>query len=241
MAITLNVAATPAFEAGGATQDRLESASVTIAANTDRVLMVGVLSGAGTPVDPSAVRWGGSGGTALTQVGATVDCGANVKLSLWRLIAPNATTSTIHVTWGSSQDERAIVAACYDGVDQTTPLRASSSATGHSTTPSINATSVSGDWVVDAIGFLDTGGGAQTIAVGANQTSHGEVEGANLTYEALGHSHEVATGVSTTMSWTTSGGAVDWGIIAAALIPSTGGGGGSTLRKNSLMRLGVGR
>ena len=225
MAITFDVAATPVFSATASTT--LETAAFTIA-GSDRCLVVAVLSGAGTPVNPSAVKWGGSGGVSLTQIGSTVDVGANVKVSIWRLAAPATGSSTVHVTWGSAQDERAIVAANYNGVDQTTVNRTAVTATGSGVDPTATVTdtnSQADDWVVDGVGILDLGGLAPLLAVGAGQTSRGEVEGANLTYEALGTSNEPATGANTVMSWAVDSntGNVSWGIIAASLIPSTGG------------------
>jgi hypothetical protein len=209
---------------GAAAITTLESASFTVGSGSDRILMVGVLSGAGTPVDPSAVKWGGSSGTSLTQVGATVNIGSNVKLSLWRLVNPSAGASTIHVTWGSAQDERALVAASYTGVDQTTPLGTAATATGASSSAiTVNVSSAAGDLVVDAAGFLDDGGANRTLAVGADQTSRAEVEGADLGFEGLGMSEE-AGAATVTMSWTISAAVNAWGTIGVALKPAAGGG-----------------
>lgn len=219
-------APTPGFSTAGVTSLTTGSFAVS---GTNRLLIVGVLSGAGTPLNPSAVKWGGSGGTAMTQVGTTIDIGSNVKLSMWRLIAPTIQTSTAYVSWASGQDETAIVAACYEGVDQTTPLRTASTATAvapaSTTAVSVSPVSVAGDIVVDVAGFLDGDGNALTLAVGAGQTSHGEVEGANLSFEGLGTSEKTATTTTTAMAWTISGiPQTGWGTIAAALIASVGGG-----------------
>lgn len=226
-AIAFDVQATPAFSTANVTT--LSTAAFTIA-GANRLLVVGVLSGAGTPVNPVSVKWPSSGGTALTQIGTTLVLGGNVRLSFWALKAPATGSGQVVVDWGTNQDETGIVAASYTGVDQTTTFRSSgtpNTATGTDTTPTVAVTSVSGDWVVDAVGFLDNGGSSLTLTVGASQTSHGEVEGANLAFEGLGTSHEVASGVSTTMSWTRSGGgSINWGIIGISLIPDAGGGGG---------------
>lgn len=207
-----------AFSASASTT--LETASWAVG-GSNRYLLVFVGSGAGTPVDPSAVKWGGSGGTSLTQKGSTLNMGTNAKWSCWELIAPTAQTSTVHVTWGSSQDERWIIAISFTTTDQTTPTRTVATATGTSTAPSVNATSVSGDLVVDGVAFLDTDGGSRTLTVGASQTSRQEIEGADLVYEGAGVSTEAATGTSTTMSWSMSGsGGRPWATFAMALIES---------------------
>lgn len=228
MAIAFDAAATPKFSA--ANVSNLTTAAFTIA-GANRVLIVAVLSGAGTPLAPNAVKWGGSGGTSLTQIGSTVDINANCKLSLWQLVAPATGSNTVYVSWASAQDETAIVAASYTGVDQSTPVRTPVSATGTDEFTAVTVTSVAADYVVDGVGFIDSNGAAMTMVVDAGQTSHGEVEGANLSYEGLGTSHEVAAGTSTTMNWTLSQNGAAWGQIAVALVPSTGGAASSILRQ----------
>lgn len=231
MATTFDAAATPTFSAANVAS--LTSPSWTLT-GSNLYVHAGVLSGANTPVDPSAVKVGGSGGTAMTQKGATQNVGANVKVSAWGLANAPAGSTTSYVSWASNQDETALVAASYAGVDTSTPNRTVATATGSNATPSVAATSVSGDLVVDVAGFLDGNGAALTLTVGASQTSHGEVEGANLTFEGLGTSHEAATTTSTTMSWTISGTPQQgWATIAYALIPSTGGGGVITTKTMS--------
>lgn len=220
----------------GATYDNSSQAFDTVANTTlatasfaiggsNRYLLVCVGSGAGTPVDPSAVKWGGSGGTSLTQKGTTLAMGANAKWSAWELIAPTAQTSTVHVTWPSAQDERWILAVSFAGVDQTTPTRTLATATGTGGTPTftmtVNATSQSGDLVADCAAFANANSDSATLAVNGSQTSRQEVEGAALVYEGGGASTLTASGASTTMAWTVSGTSAsvqNWGTFAMALI-----------------------
>jgi hypothetical protein len=198
---------------GGGATTTLETASFAVA-GSNRVLYVLAGSGAGTPVDPSAVKWGGSGGTSLTQIGTTLNVGANVKISLWRLIAPAATSSTIHVTWGSGQDERWIIGVSTKDTDQTTPNGTLASATGSGTGPTVAATTTSGNLVLDFMSWLDGGGSSFTVTDDVPDSLQ-EIEGATLQYEGAGASRETAAGASTTTSWTISGGAGnDWGIFA---------------------------
>lgn len=197
------------------------SSSYTIA-GANRVLYVLVGSGAGTPVAPSSVKWGGSGGTSMTQIGTTIDISIYGKISVWRLIAPTATTSTIYVTWGSSQDEKWLIGVNVQDADQTTPNNTVAQATGTSTTPSVNATSTSGQLVLDFMSWMDLGNNSRTVTVGASQTSIKEVEGATLGYEGAGSSYETATGASTTMSWTISGAVDNTGIYAFSINDASG-------------------
>jgi len=224
-------------KASAAASTTLETdASDLTVSGSDTYLLAWVMTGAGTPVAPSAVKWGGSGGTSLSQIGSTVNCGANGKLSLWGLTAPTAQSSTVHVTWGSSQDERVIIAASFSGVDQGTPLGTSNSGTGTNHAPTVAVTSVSGDLVVDGTWFVDSSANSWGLTKDASQTLlQGFGGGVISIYEDAGASSEVASGTSTTMSWTISGsgGAPDWGVIGVAV--KSGGSG-----PKRLMTLGAG-
>lgn len=224
-AIAFDAQATPAFSTANVAT--LSTAGFTIS-GANRILIVGVLSGAGTPVDPTTVKAGGCSGTNMTQVGSTVNVGGNVKLTMWRLTSTQGlgTGSTVVcVAWPSNQDETGIVAASYTGVDQTTPLGTPATATvTSSAAPTVNVTSATGELVVDVVGFLDSGGANRTLTVGAGQTSRGEVEGANLGSEGLGTSEE-AGAATTTMSWTISAAIDAWGIIGVPLKAAGAGGG----------------
>lgn len=192
--------------------------------------MVGfIASGAGSPADPSGMKWGGSGGTGLTKQGATLSFGTYFKLSCYTLLAPAAQTSTLYGNWPSNQDETIIGCVSATGVDQAASLGTIGTGTGTNLSPSVNVTTAVDDFVVDCVWAGDTGGFGRTLTAGANQISRQEVEGANPTiYEAFGMSTEVATGTTTTMSWALSGtGSIDgWGIFAVPLKPAAGGGGG---------------
>ena len=209
-----------AFSASAATT--LETATFAVG-GSNRVLYVFVATGAGTPVDPSAVKWGGSGGTSLAQISTTLNVSANGKFSVWRLIAPTAQTSTVHVTWGSSQDERLIIAVSVKDADQTTPNGTVATATGTSASPSVAAASVSGDYVLSGGFWLDDAGSSRTVAVDASETSIQEIEGADVVFEGMWASEETAAGTSTTMSATISG-SEEWGMFAFAVNGAAAGG-----------------
>jgi hypothetical protein len=187
---------------------------------SNRVLYVLAGSGAGTPVDPSAVKWGGSGGTSLTQLGSTLNMGSNAKASLWRLIAPATGSNTVHVTWGSAQDERWIIAVQVQDTDQTTPNNTVATATGTNASPTVNATSVSGNLVLDFVSFLDIGGAGYGLTddvpdVLQSLTGAGGISA----FEGAGASRETAAGTSTTCSWTVGGTLAGggWSLFALAV------------------------
>lgn len=227
MAALINVSA-KAFSAGNVTN--LSTASFTIG-GANRVLYVWTASGAGSPVGATAVKWGGSGGADLTQLGSTLTVGSFGRLSLWRLIAPTAQSSTVYVDWGTNQDETFIIAVSVEDADQTTPNNTVASGTGTNLTPSAAATSVSGDLVLDGFFYMDGGADQETFTEGAGQTVIETIREATTPYEGAGSSQETASGVSTTMSWTiNSGSGIDtWGIFAFAVNEAAAGGGGTAL------------
>jgi hypothetical protein len=223
---------TIAYDIHGSTWSTGNVASLTTSSFTiggsDRYLVAGVCSGAGTPVNPTEARWGGSGGTLMTKESTTLDVGATFKTSMYRLLAPTAQTSTLYCLWPSNQDETALGGISFTGVDQTTPVRSSASATGTGS-PTVNVTTVADDMVVDVMWAGEATGTSTTLAVGGSQTSRIEIEGTDLGgFEALGMSHETATGTSVTMSWTiTDATTNNWGIRALPLIPAAAAGGGA--------------
>lgn len=217
----------------------ISSASFTLA-GTNKVLYVLAGASSGSPITPSAVKWGGSGGVSLTQVGSSLSLGAFTNISIWRLINPTSQTSTVHVTWGAAQDETWVIAANFQGVDQTTPNGTVATSTGAvSAAITVNATSTAGQLVVDFQSWLDLGNNGRTATVGAGQTSIEEIEGPTLGYEGAGASYETAAGTSTTMSWALSGTVDNWGTFAFALNDAGGGGGGSAslIAKRQLSQL----
>jgi hypothetical protein len=203
----------------------LETGAFT-AGGSNRVLYVLAGSGAGTPVDPSAVKWGGSGGASLTKLGATLDMGSNAKASLWRLIAPATGSNTVHVTWGSAQDERWVIAVQVQDADQTTPNNTVATATGTNASPTVTATSVSGDLVLDFVSFLDIGGQSFQLTDDVPDSLQ-ELEGAGgiSAFEGAGASRETAAGTSTTCSWTVGGTLAGggWSIFALAVNAAAAG------------------
>lgn len=196
----------------------LTSASWSVS-GSNRFLLAFPASGAGSPVGASEVRWGGSGGTTLTKQGSTVTIGSFGALSMYSLVAPTAQSSTSYYLWPSAQDETAAGTMALTGVNQTTPLGPIATASGNGTSSlsaPVTVTSVAGDLVVGAIWLVDTGGAARTIT-GDGTTLYSDILSP---YEYMLVQSKVATGTSTTLTFTISGStdaSVTWGIIAAAV------------------------
>lgn len=223
--------AAPTYNIHGSTFSAANVSSLTTASFTtsgsDRYMVAGASSGATTPANVTAVKWGGSGGTGFTQQDIFRNIGSNGRTSIWTLLAPAAASQTLYASWAANQEETVVGAIAFNGVDQSAPIGSVATAGGTNTTATVNATTTADDMVVDVAFVLDTGCGNRTETVGAGQTSRIEVEGASLSCEVFGMSHEVATGSSTTMSWTYSGGATindGWRTFALPLHPVSAGG-----------------
>src|SRR5688572_18942349 len=74
-------------------------------AGSDRYLAAFAANGDGSPVAPSGVKWGGSGGTALTQDGTTLTIATFLRLARFGLVAPAAASQTLRADWASGQGE----------------------------------------------------------------------------------------------------------------------------------------
>lgn len=193
---------------------------------SDRLLLAGIASGAGSPVAPSAVRWGGSGGTALTKQGSTIGVGPYGDLSLYALVAPTAQTSTSYYLWPSAQDETVGGSILITGAHQTTPLGTVATATGSGDTdmtPSVSVSSAVDDLVVAICWMVDTAGDSRTITSNGGTTAY---DAPIPAYEFFIIQTKVATSTTTSMDFTISGtanAAVSWGVIGVAVKPAASG------------------
>jgi hypothetical protein len=188
------------------------STAAFLVGGSNRVLYAFVASGAGTPVDPSTVKWNTT--ESLSKLSITLNEGSNGKFSVWRLIAPSAVSSTVDVVWPSNQDERLVIGVSTKDAHQTAPEGTIATATGTDTAPTVNATTVSGDLVLDGVFFLDIAGFSRTLTQGGSQTLRKKIDGADIVFEGEGSSTATAASSSTTMSWTISGVVTAWGIFA---------------------------
>lgn len=177
-------------------------------AGTNRYLCAG-MAWADIPLTEnySVMRWGGSGGTALTQIGTTL----NVTGDVWRvaaagLIAPATGSNTLYGALSAGPYDFMITGATWTGVHQTTPIGTSASATGTGTTPTVNVSSETDGTVTD---FCT---GPLTLTKHASQTL---INQEDITDEGgFGNSYE-AGAATVTMSWTCGSG--NWGIIGVPI------------------------
>lgn len=176
---------------------------------SNRVLYVLAYSGAGSPTAATSVKWGGSGGTALTQVSITLNVGSSAagRATLWRLINPTAQSSTVYADWGTAQDERMIIAVSVKDTDQTTPNNTIANGNSATLTPSLSCTAVTGDLVLNFMALMDDNPDVKALAPGATTLQEIEgLEGGDLDgYECAGAQYTTAASTSQAMSWTVSG------------------------------------
>ena len=216
-----------AFDAAISTSSAANVASLTTGAMTisgsNRIVVGGACSGAGTPVNPTAVKWGGSSGTDLTQRGATLNIGSFGKAGQWSLVAPATGSATGYVSWGSNQDETAVGFTSYTDVDQTTPHGTQATNTGTTDKlPTVDVTSAVGELVTDVCWHVNQAGDTTGITAGAGQTSRVEIDQVGgSSFESLIMSEEAGAATVTmshTIAATASG--VDWGILGIPLKPA---------------------
>lgn len=211
----------------------LTSASFTIS-GSNRYAVVNVSGSAGTPAAPSAIKIGGSGGTSCDLDSNNGTFSSFGFIGVGTLVAPPTGSQTAYASWGSTQDEAAICAVTYTGVDQATPKgttqTGSGTGTGTTVTATVNVSTTTGDVVVDCVAGYHEAANTATIAVGASQNSREEEESIDG-FTAVGSSDETASGSTTTMSWDFTFGSSNnyaWATRAFVINAASGGGGGST-------------
>lgn len=186
----------------------------------DRILIVGVAirnSGSNTV---SSVTYAG---TALTLIAARNN-GTSVRVELWRLVAPATGANNVVVTL-DGQAKTACGAMSFGGVDQTSPIEASNSATGTSATPSVSvSTATNNAWVVDATAFRSSGNAKPTGAAGLWQTErwsgYTESGGSSVNIRGKGsHEGPKSPAGAVVIDWSLSA-SDDWSSVAAALKPT---------------------
>jgi hypothetical protein len=180
---------------------------------SDRILIVGVSIRNESSETVSTVTYGTGN---LTFVGSATN-GTLSRAEIWQLVNPATGTNTVTVTL-SGNSKFVGGAATFTGVHQTTPLGTFASATGNSTTPSVNVTSAEGEAVVDTLAQRNS---ATTAAADSSQTERWNAVtsgGTNATNVRGAGSTEPGAG-TVTMSWTLTS-SRPWAIGAVPLKPA---------------------
>lgn len=168
-------------------------------------------------------------GVAMT-LGPTFGALGTGLVRLYGLVAPATGSNNITITGTGTLDELFILAQTWENVNQTTPWGTQADASGNGTTIS-DTVSLSGSDV--ALGLYYGYSGGNTTLVESDTL----IIETDLTSAASGRALQYG---DATLGWTI-GAAADNFLLMAPLIHDGGGGGGAVLRRNSLLRLGVGR
>ena len=193
--------------------------SHTVGTGNNRILIVGVSLADTSTNFVTGITYGG---TALTRIGtgSRISGGYYYYTEMWYLLSPAGGTNTITVNVSNTASITA-GATSFTGVNLSSPLGTFVSANGSSRNPSVSATTVAGDMVMDTM----TTRGGRTCTVGTGQTVLWNPAATNSNGYAKGSgSTELATGGTATMSWTISKSS-NWTIgavpIHAALLAPT--------------------
>lgn len=189
----------------------------TVSSGPNRLLLVGVsiFTTSRFTFPNVTVTWNG---TPLTIVNAADNAG-RAKSHIFRLVAPGSGAGSVTVTLSRNLGtyERLVIgAATYENVDQSDPIRESSTATGTSAAVTASVTTETGDKVfgvaasaVNSLTFDTSGGGTEIWT--QSVTSFGSGSGGEVD----------AAGASTSIQWTLTSGYF-WAATAAALRPHAG-------------------
>jgi len=192
---------------------------------SNRALLVGVSFRNNGGQTVSNVTYGG---IPLSLVVAQSNA-SSIRVEMWKLTAPITGNNAIAVSM--SGNARVVAGAVsFTGVDQAVPIEAAASASGNSTTPNVNITTLTPNaWVMDVQGEQNYTFGFLAPSVGAAQTSYWNalsstcggfclrVRGAGST---LGPQ---AVPGSVNMNWSWFLFSRPWAIAAVAIRPATSG------------------
>ena len=185
--------------------------SHTVANQANRILIVGVCLEYYN-ISVTSITYAGVSLTKIDRRASASSSGNSAEL--WYLINPTTGANNVVVNL-DGESNVVIGASSYYDVHQTTPLGTAVKATGNSTPATVNASSASGELVVDTVGSN------KTLTVGADQTQRWNRDDTDA-YRYGGGSSEPGA-ATVTMSWVLSGSSGRyWNIIAVPLKPTSG-------------------
>ena len=191
--------------------------SHTVGTGSNRLLLVGV-SWAISGEDPQDILSVTYGGSPMTEVDY-MEGGQNRRVAIYSLVAPVSGTANVVITFTDLVNPVA-GAVSFTGVDQSTPLGTANTANGGqdgTTEATVNVDTEAGDlaFAVVAAGSTPTVGAGQSPLWSLATSTGNIVRGAGST--------ELASGTTTTMSWTLASQAT-WGLVAVPIKPAPASG-----------------
>jgi RHS repeat-associated protein len=183
--------------------------------STILVLMADLWQDTGGTGTVASATWKG---VAFTKVKAALS--GNMDSEVWYLAPTSTGAGTLSVTVTGATDAIKFGAASFTGVSTSSPLDASSTATGTSGTPSASiTTATSSDLVIDTLSRYTT-----TNAT----TSKTALFRDNSNSTLAAGSYQLATSSGSYSDSYTGSASDDWSMVIAAFKPGTGTGGGSS-------------
>jgi len=175
------------------------------------VVSVGVRISTGTPTTTGVTY----GGTSLTLVARIAGHSSNQsEASLWYLLNPPEGTADIVASFDENT-YATLVATAFSGVNQTNPIGTAASAGDSQTNlATVNVSSATGELVIDSVMKHIT---IETLSVGAGQSEQAQVSANQL----RGAQSTEAGATTVTMSWSWTGSARYWAIVAVPLKPAS--------------------
>ncbi len=175
---------------------------------TNRLLVVGP-SGYDTADSVTGATYNS---VSMTVVPSSSTSNGNHTISQYGLIAPSTGANTVLVSATGPMTDLGAGAVSYTDAHQTTPFGTAVTATGTSTTPTVNVSSAADEIVVDALNILHNG----TLTVGAGQTQRWQAIGGSGFIKYAGSTETGSA--TTTMSWANSTSQA-WAISAVPVKP----------------------
>jgi len=220
-----NASGNPTFETthaslSGSSVQNITSTNWSIS-GSNRLLISALALSAESVGTPSGVKWRGSGGTSLSQIGSTLSVGPYGRLAMYGLIAPAEASDTSYYSTSKSHDT-VIGGSIFIASANQSALPSLVTATGNhsaSMNAAVTVTTQVGQLVVAAYYVLDQNAGSRTLS-GVDAGSVSRYTSYPGAYEAFCIATKVATTTSTTVTFTLSGSTganIDWGICAVAI------------------------
>jgi hypothetical protein len=166
----------------------------------------------------SSVTYNGSS-TGITQIGTPIDPGTGRLLARYYLLAPSGTADVV-VTFSASVPNGQATAMVLSGVNQSSPIGTSqtASAIAGSPTTTAAASSATGDLCVDCL--MIQGNATSVAVVNGDQTPHSAQDGSGLFFH---RTSSEAGAASVTMGWTWTGAAA-WAHAVTPIQAAAAGG-----------------
>lgn len=194
-------------------------------AGSERLLVAGFGWSADPPPTYTAIKWGGSGGVSLTQIGSTLAAGSFFRMALAYLPDPVAASQTLYGQVSGVATELCLGGASYTGADPATPIGTAMTNTGSGTGTTFSSTvdvpSAVDELVIDMSYAGSTFGATSTVTVvpGGGQTMLWEQQ--SIGAFACGTQSTEPGAATVTMSEAFTFNVSDdfaWGIIAVPII-----------------------